>query len=71
MANKTALSSKHAYETSFQMLRIARDAVRKTQEENREKGIPNAYCVNGKTVYEMPDGTMTTKNPFEMGSESS
>lgn len=30
---------------------IASRAVRKAQEENRKKGIPNAYVINGNQVW--------------------
>ena len=46
------------------LTRIASRAVRKAQEENRTKGIPNMYVINGKQVWEMPDGSFTEKNPF-------
>lgn len=39
-------------------------AVREAQEENRKKGIPNVYSLNGKIVWQMPDGTITEKNPL-------
>lgn len=45
--------------------RLANIAVKKAQEENRKKGIPNVYVINGKIVYQLPDGTITEKDPFE------
>lgn len=39
-------------------------AVREAQEENRKKGIPNVYSLNGKIVWQMPDGTITEKSPL-------
>lgn len=39
-------------------------AVREAQEENRKKGIPNVYSLNGKIVWQMPDGSITEKNPL-------
>jgi len=42
---------------------IANTAVRAAQEENRRKGIANVYCLNGKIVWQLPDGTITTKRP--------
>jgi hypothetical protein len=44
--------------------RIAKRAVRKAQEKNRQMGIPNAYELNSKRIYELPDGTLTRDNPF-------
>lgn len=46
------------------LTRIASRAVRKAQEENRKNGIPNMYVINGKQVWQMPDGSFTDKSPF-------
>ena len=43
--------------------RIASTAVHLAQEENRRKGIPNVYCLNGKIVWQLPDGTVTMHDP--------
>lgn len=53
-----------AYERLLRITQIGNRAVRKVQEENRKKGIPNVYARNGKPYYEMPDGTITTISPF-------
>ena len=45
------------------MTRIANTAVRVAQEENRRKGIPNVYVLNGKIVWQLPDGSITTVRP--------
>ena len=45
------------------MTRIANTAVQAAQEENRRKGIPNVYVLNGKIVWQLPDGSITTKQP--------
>lgn len=45
--------------------RIGNRAVAKAIKENKEKGIPNVYSLNGTLVYEMPDGTITTECPFD------
>ena len=45
------------------MTRIANTAVHRAQEENRRLGIPNVYCINGKIIWQMPDGSITDKNP--------
>jgi len=44
--------------------RIGNRAVKKAQEENRLKGLPNVYSINGKIVYALPDGTFTTSYKF-------
>ena len=46
------------------MTRIATKAVRDAQEENRRKGIANVYILNGKVVWQLPDGTIATKCPW-------
>ena len=45
--------------------KIGSRAVRKAQDENTKKGIPNVYSINGKIVYQMPDGRITEKSPFK------
>ena len=46
------------------LTRLGNTAVRLAQEENRRKGIPNVYCINGKIVWQFPDGSITDKNPL-------
>ncbi len=53
------------YRRAIEIQRIGNRAVRKAQEENRRRGIPNAYSRNGKLYFELPDGKLTDKNPFE------
>ena len=50
-------------ELELQIILIGNKAVRKAQEENLEKGIPNVYCKNDTFYFELPDGTITTKIP--------
>lgn len=44
--------------------RIGNTAVHAEQEDNRRKGIPNVYVINGKIVWQMPDGSITTTRPI-------
>ncbi|MDR1168524.1 MAG: hypothetical protein LBK53_06530 [Heliobacteriaceae bacterium] len=46
--------------------RIGSRAVKKAQEENRRLGIPNVYCINGKIIFEIPDGTVKTDYKFSV-----
>lgn len=46
------------------ILKLGNRAVKKVQENNREKGIPNVYCINGKMIFELPNGELTTKYNF-------
>lgn len=47
----------------IEMTRIVTEAVHVAQEENRRKGIPNVYVLNGKLVWQLPDGTIQTRQP--------
>ena len=38
--------------------------VREAQDENRRKGIPNVYVINGTLLWQMPDGSITTVDPM-------
>ena len=51
-------------EWDAKLLAIANRAVRKAQDENRRKGVPNVYVVNGTLVWQLPDGTVTTADPM-------
>jgi hypothetical protein len=52
------------YKEIFKISKLFNRAVKKAQEENRRKGIPNVYCINGKIVYALPDGTFATEYQF-------
>ncbi len=53
------------YRQAAEFQRIGSRAVRRAQEENRRLAIPNVYAHNGTLYYELPDGTLTTENPFK------
>jgi len=55
---------KRIYEELIKMSKIGGRAVQKAQEENRQKGLPSVYSKNKKLYYELPDGTITMKNPL-------
>jgi len=55
---------KEIYVELLKMAKIGNRAVKKAQEENRRKGLPNVYSKNKKLYYELPDGTITMKDPF-------
>lgn len=55
---------KESYEMLIKITRIGSRAVKKAQEENRKKGLPNVYSKNKKMYYELPDGTMTMEYPL-------
>ena len=55
---------KRIYEELIKMNKIGSRAVQKAQEENRQKGLPSVYSKNKRLYYELPDGTITMKNPL-------
>jgi hypothetical protein len=46
-----------------EFLRICRSAVRNAQERNRRLGIANAYSINGRLYYELPNGELSLVAP--------
>ncbi|MDE0316257.1 MAG: hypothetical protein OXM61_15260 [Candidatus Poribacteria bacterium] len=53
------------YKWAHEMLQIANRAAKKAQEENRKKGIPNVYDINGHLYYELPNGELTKEDPMQ------
>jgi len=53
------------YREAAELRRLGNRAVRKAQEENRRRGIPNAYSKRGTLYFELPSGEITTEDPFE------
>jgi len=51
------------YQEIVEILTIFIKAVRKTQKENRELGLPNVYCEGGRIFYQLPDGRITERIP--------
>ena len=50
-------------ELGVKLFQIVSKAVHMAQEENRRLGIPNVYVLNGKLVWQLPDGTVTSVKP--------
>jgi hypothetical protein len=48
-----------------ELLEIGNRAVKRAHEENRRRGIPNAYLHNGIINYELPNGEFTLEDPFK------
>ena len=46
------------------LLKLGNRAIKKAQDNNRKNGIPNVYCINGKIVFELPNGELTTQYSF-------
>ncbi|MCY4401328.1 MAG: hypothetical protein OXD54_02015 [Candidatus Poribacteria bacterium] len=57
--------SLETYKQGRELLRIGNRAVKKAQEENRKKGIPNVYDINGHLYYELPNGELTKEDPMQ------
>jgi CMP-N-acetylneuraminic acid synthetase len=53
------------YRQAAEFQRIGSRATRKAQEESRRQNVPNVYSHNGTLYYELPDGRLTTTNPFK------
>ena len=53
------------YKQAWEFLRIGNRAVKRAQEENRKKGIPNVYSFNGHIYYELPNGELTREDPYQ------
>ena len=51
-------------EISEKILKLGNRAIKKAQENNRKNGIPNVYCINGKIIFELPNGEISTKYNF-------
>ena len=64
------MSSHHSlsirtYRRAAEFQRIGSRAVLKAQEESRQLNVPNVYSHNGTLYYELPDGRLTTIDPFK------
>ncbi len=53
------------YHEVIEIQRIGNRAVRKAQEESRKLGVPNIYSHNGSLYYELPNGELTTVDPYK------
>lgn len=53
------------YKWAHDMAQIAHHAAKRAQEENRKKGIPNVYDINGHLYYELPNGELTKEDPLK------
>lgn len=46
--------------------KIGNEAIHEAIEKNRMNGIPNSFTRNGNLFWEMPDGTITNKDPNKL-----
>ena len=56
---------RETYELTLKIARIGSRALREAHEENHRLGLANIFTRNKKLYFEMPDGTITTDNPFK------
>jgi hypothetical protein len=52
------------YKEAIEIQRIGNRAVRLAQEESRRMGVPNVYYYNGAIWYELPNGELSTVDPY-------
>lgn len=45
--------------------KIGLAAMKEEKEKNKRLGIPSSFMQNGKIYYELPDGTITDKQPWD------
>ena len=48
-----------------EILTIANEAAAEAREKNRRAGLASPFSMNGKTWYELPDGTITDQEPAD------
>ena len=53
------------YVKADELMRIGKRAVRRAQEENRQKGVPNVYAINGVIYYELANGELSRTDPYK------
>jgi len=53
------------YELTLKIARIGSRALREAHKENHRHNLPNIFTRNKNLYFEMPDGTITTDNPFK------
>jgi hypothetical protein len=52
------------YQWNAEMNKIASSAAHSAIEENKRLGVPSSFESDGVAYFQMPDGSITTKNPF-------
>ena len=62
--HRDKLENLEIFKWAHEIMQIANRAVKRAQEENRKKGIPNVYDINGHLYYELPNGELTREYPM-------
>jgi hypothetical protein len=53
------------YETAAEFQRIMNAGVNNAKQESRRAGVPCVYSINGILHWELPDGSLTTTDPWK------
>lgn len=53
------------YFKADELIRVGKRAVRRAQQESRQKGVPNVYSINGMIYYELPNGELSRADPYK------
>ncbi len=61
---KVARDGQTLEEWHEEVSQIAKRAFAKAQEESRQLGVPNVYCIDGQIMYELPDGSLSPEDPW-------
>lgn len=54
-----------AYRFAAEVRQMGVVGVQQAQEESRRAGVPLVYSINGILHWELPDGSLTTKDPWD------
>lgn len=65
--SKTRSLRVDVYREAAELQRIGSRAVTRAQEDSRRRKVPNVYSHNGSIYYELPDGQLSTFDPFDNG----
>lgn len=59
------LNDLEVYQIGFEIAKIGNQAVKSVKNENKRLGVPLVYSRNGEIFYELPDGSITKRSPFQ------
>jgi hypothetical protein len=57
--------NKNLFREALEYAAMGNKGVQLAMQESQRKGIPTVFGIMDKVFYRMPDGTITTKNPFK------
>lgn len=57
--------NKNLLQETLMYLAMGNRGVQLALQESKRKGIPTVFGFQDKVLYQMPDGTITTKSPFK------